>query len=292
MSRYPNTYNGQALGYVALASQKNAMSLYLMGVYGDPAREQALKEAYVRAGKRLDMGKSCLRFRKVEDLELGVLGELIESVSVEDYLRVYEAVRAKTAAGRKEAAKAKSAGGKMDEVGPSTRSATTKKKAAEKPAKVGSVSKARAAVTGRRRRVTAPGVRHEPVTATRSDRDGRKGASRGHGDEEVAANQRPRGCDPVSGAVAAPRSRAKADAQGAAKSAATKTPMTVRAATGRGKAKGDAQDVARSVAQEALGDGASSRSSQKGRSRWAGRRQVGSDKTPVTERAAAARSSQ
>lgn len=93
LSRYPVTYNRQPLGYVALAAQKNGYSLYLMGVYGDPVREQALRAAAVAQGRKLDMGKSCLRFRKPEDLPLETIGELIASMGVDDYIAVYEASR-------------------------------------------------------------------------------------------------------------------------------------------------------------------------------------------------------
>ncbi len=62
---YPNTYNGQPLGYLALAAQKNHFSLYMMGVYQDPEQEARLKEGFRKAGKKPDMGKSCLRFKKV-----------------------------------------------------------------------------------------------------------------------------------------------------------------------------------------------------------------------------------
>src|SRR5687768_1667385 len=79
LSRYPTTYNGQALGAAALASQKGYMSLYLMSVYGDPQQKAWFERAYRAAGKKLDMGKSCVRFRKLEDLPLDVIGDVIRS---------------------------------------------------------------------------------------------------------------------------------------------------------------------------------------------------------------------
>jgi hypothetical protein len=95
LERYPDTYNGQPLGYVALAAQKNHYALYLMGVYGDPEREAWLREEFRRAGKKLDMGKSCLRFRRLEDLPLDSIGELVGSVSPEEYIGIYERSRAR-----------------------------------------------------------------------------------------------------------------------------------------------------------------------------------------------------
>ena len=74
---YPDTYNGQPLCYVSLASQKNHMALYLMGAYGDPEQEKYLAEEFKKAGKKLDMGKSCLRFRKVEDLPLDAIAKIV-----------------------------------------------------------------------------------------------------------------------------------------------------------------------------------------------------------------------
>src|SRR4051812_46036638 len=58
LSRYPDTYNKQPLGYVGLAAQKNFNAIYLMGVYGDPVRAQRFKDGFARAGKKLDIGKS------------------------------------------------------------------------------------------------------------------------------------------------------------------------------------------------------------------------------------------
>jgi uncharacterized protein YdhG (YjbR/CyaY superfamily) len=95
LERYPTTYNGQPLGYAALAAQKNSYSLYLMGVYMDAEQEEALKEAFRREGKKLDMGKSCIRFKKAADLPLDAIGELIAATTPERYIAQYEASRAK-----------------------------------------------------------------------------------------------------------------------------------------------------------------------------------------------------
>ena len=93
LSRYADTYNRQPLGYVALAAQKHAYSLYLMCVYADGEQERALHEAAAAEGKKLDKGKSCLRFKRPEDLPLQAIGKLIASVSVDDYIALYEASR-------------------------------------------------------------------------------------------------------------------------------------------------------------------------------------------------------
>jgi uncharacterized protein YdhG (YjbR/CyaY superfamily) len=91
--RYPTTYNGQPLAVASLASQKNYMSLYLMSVYGE--RDQQFREEYERTGKRLDMGKSCVRFRSVDDLPLHLIARTIAATSVDDFIRTYEASRSR-----------------------------------------------------------------------------------------------------------------------------------------------------------------------------------------------------
>ncbi|MBP2473763.1 hypothetical protein JOF53_002635 [Crossiella equi] len=93
LSRYPKTYNGHPLGYVALASQKQYMSLYLSGLYCVPGAESEFRERFLATGRELDMGKSCVRFRKVEDLPLELVAEVVASTSPEEYIEVYERSR-------------------------------------------------------------------------------------------------------------------------------------------------------------------------------------------------------
>lgn len=93
LERFPNTYNGRPLGLAALASQKNYMSLYLNTVYGDPTTEAWFKERYAASGKRLDMGKSCVRFRRLEDLPLDVIGDTIARVDLDAFLAAMEEAR-------------------------------------------------------------------------------------------------------------------------------------------------------------------------------------------------------
>lgn len=91
LSRYPDTYNKQPIAYVALAAQKNHYALYLMSAYMDPARNEALKEAFARAGKKMDMGKSCLIFRKLDELPLDAIGTFISATPPEKLIEHYEA---------------------------------------------------------------------------------------------------------------------------------------------------------------------------------------------------------
>ena len=93
LKRYPDTYNGHPLPIAALAAQKNYNSVYLMGVYGDLATEKWFLKEYEESGKRLDVGKSCVRFKRAEDLPLELIGKTIARVPVDVYLKRYEAAR-------------------------------------------------------------------------------------------------------------------------------------------------------------------------------------------------------
>ena len=90
---YPVTYNGQPLGYAGLSAQKNSNSLYLNCVYASEERTQRLKRAWTAAGKKLDMGKSCIRFRRASDLALDVLRDEIASTPPADFIALYERVK-------------------------------------------------------------------------------------------------------------------------------------------------------------------------------------------------------
>jgi hypothetical protein len=93
LSAYPETYNGQPLLLAALASRKKFVTLYLMAVYGDEELERWFKDAYARSGKRLDMGRSCVHFKKADDIPHAVIAEAIAKVGVKRYIRIYEAAR-------------------------------------------------------------------------------------------------------------------------------------------------------------------------------------------------------
>ena len=101
LETYPETYNGHPLMYAALASQKRHMSLYLMNVYGDDESQRWFADGFAAAGKKLDMGKACVRFRKLDDLPLDLIGEAIARTPVDQYISSYEASRAQMAENRK-----------------------------------------------------------------------------------------------------------------------------------------------------------------------------------------------
>ncbi|NNC80987.1 MAG: DUF1801 domain-containing protein [Acidimicrobiales bacterium] len=89
----PDTYNGKPLMYAGLASQKNHMAVYLSNVYADPEITEWFLDAYKATGKKLDMGKSCVRFKKLENLPLEVIGEAIAHTSLEDFVELYDNAR-------------------------------------------------------------------------------------------------------------------------------------------------------------------------------------------------------
>ncbi len=98
LSVMPDTYNGQPLAFAALSSQKNYMSVYLMSIYARDDFRESFEEDYRASGKRLDMGKSCVRFKKLEDLSLDIIGKAIAACSMEEYVATYE--QSRTAAGK------------------------------------------------------------------------------------------------------------------------------------------------------------------------------------------------
>lgn len=103
-SVYPDGYHcdpKQPVPFAGLASQKNHMSLHLMGIYMDEEEAKWFKEAWAKTGKKLDMGKACIRFKRVEDLPLEVIGLAIKRVPVKKFLARYEGVLKETGKGAK-----------------------------------------------------------------------------------------------------------------------------------------------------------------------------------------------
>ena len=87
---YPDTYNGQPLMFAALASQKNHMAVYLSTIYAENGKREKFEAAYKATGKRFDVGKSCVRFRKLKDLPLDVIADAISSTSIQEFIRILE----------------------------------------------------------------------------------------------------------------------------------------------------------------------------------------------------------
>jgi|SRR5215207_6140793 len=95
LKTFPNTYNGHPLCCAALAAQKNYNSLYLMAAYGNPKQAAVLREGFASRGLKLDMGKSCVRFKTLDDLPLDVIGAVIASMSPQALIEAHESVHAR-----------------------------------------------------------------------------------------------------------------------------------------------------------------------------------------------------
>jgi Domain of unknown function (DU1801) len=153
----------QPLPFAGLASQKNHMALYLMSVYGEASQERWLRDAFRKAGRRLDMGKCCIRFKKLEDLPLEVIGEAIRRVPAKRYVEHYQrallamnkgaAARAakRTAAAKRAGSAAKPAAGgkskaarKVGTVGRGSRKASARAATGKAGAKPASARRTRA----------------------------------------------------------------------------------------------------------------------------------------------------
>lgn len=95
---YPPGYHcrpNEPLPYAGLASQKNSMTLYLCSVYQHKGMDSWFRKAFKDSGKKLDMGKSCIHFKKAEDLPLDVIGKAVARLPVKEFVRIYEAARKK-----------------------------------------------------------------------------------------------------------------------------------------------------------------------------------------------------
>ena len=90
LQTFADTYNGEPLVHTALANQKQHMSLYLNAIYADERIREDFEEAYRATGKRYDVGKSCVRFRRLDDLPLDVVAEAIQSTSAEQLIAQHE----------------------------------------------------------------------------------------------------------------------------------------------------------------------------------------------------------
>ena len=119
---YPAGYHcdpKQPLPFAGLASQKKYMSLYLMCIYGDSDHSKWFQEAWAKTGKKLDMGKSCVRFKKLDDLPLDVIGEAIKRVPAKTYIEHCVSAIKSTA---KSTSKSAGKSGKLEEIASSKKS--------------------------------------------------------------------------------------------------------------------------------------------------------------------------
>jgi len=93
LDRYPDTYNGQPLLYAALAAQKHHYALYLHGVYASEEDAGRLQRAYDEADMKLDVGRSCVRFKRLDQLLPEAIADSVGAVTVDEFIRRYEAAR-------------------------------------------------------------------------------------------------------------------------------------------------------------------------------------------------------
>lgn len=92
LERFPDTYNGQPLTLVSLANQKRHMALYLMGIYSSEDDAAWFRERWESTGQRLDMGKSCVRFTRLDRVPLDVVGEAVARTSVDEMIARHRGV--------------------------------------------------------------------------------------------------------------------------------------------------------------------------------------------------------
>lgn len=93
LDKFPDTYNKQPLMYAALASQKNHMAVYLSGIYMDKKLSENFINEYKLSGKKMDIGKSCVRFKKIEQLPLEVIVKAISAFTADEYIIKYKALK-------------------------------------------------------------------------------------------------------------------------------------------------------------------------------------------------------
>lgn len=140
-STYPAGYHCDPktpLPFAGMAAQKNHLSLYIMSVYFDGKDYQWLRDQFAKAGKKLDMGKSCIRFQKADDLPLEAIGQIFKRTTVKRYVKLYDDLRAQQAA---RTPKERSA----------ARAAAVKAKATIKKSKVSKAAKSASKKTAKRK---------------------------------------------------------------------------------------------------------------------------------------------
>ena len=102
---YPDTYNGQPLSFAGLASQKNHMAVYLSAIYGSPTLRETFEDRYRATGKRMDMGKSCVRFKRLDDLPLDVVGWAVGACTAAKFMAMHDEAASLRASNKSRAAK-------------------------------------------------------------------------------------------------------------------------------------------------------------------------------------------
>jgi hypothetical protein len=156
---FPSGYHcdpKQPLPYAGLASQKQHMSLYLMGIYGEPTVRAWFEEAWARTGKKLDMGAACIRFKRVEDLPLDVIGAAFRKLTLRGYIAHYQSMLdtrgSRAGAATKKAASASTKGGKSVAAKKKASPPTGNKTSSKTSSKIGKASSKKVASKATRSR--------------------------------------------------------------------------------------------------------------------------------------------
>jgi hypothetical protein len=134
LSVFANTYNKLPLAIAALGAQKGYMVVHLMALYGDPKLLAWFVDEFKRTGKKLDMGKACIRFKTLDDLPVDLIGRTVAKVPADQLIAWHEKVHAP----RREARKSRAKAGKpapRAPLAPSTPVAKTPSRSASKPRK-------------------------------------------------------------------------------------------------------------------------------------------------------------
>ena len=217
-TRLAETYNNQPLCVASLGAQKNHMALYLMSVYGDDKLQAWFEKAYKASGKKLDMGKSCVRFKKLDDLALDVIGDAIAKVPVDTFVARYEEARANTAGGKKAAGAAKAvaekAKGKASEIAAKAKAAIGKAQGKAKAALVKAEGRAATKAKHTAGKAKAALAKAEGQAATKAKHTAGKAKAALAKAEGQAATKAKQAAAKARGALANAKAKAKAKAPG------------------------------------------------------------------------------
>jgi len=170
---YPPGYHvdpRQPLPFVCLASQKNYMSVYLGTVYGEGSDEPWFREQWAKTGKQLDMGKTCIRFKTIEDVALDVLGEAIRRAPAYQFIAHYEsAIKTMSKPADEPAPKkaSKASATAAAKITKTSKPATAKRPVKKKASKATSAAVAKTTKTSKTRTVKKPVKKATNKTVTK-----------------------------------------------------------------------------------------------------------------------------
>ena len=105
LARYSDTYNGKAMWIAALGSPKSYLTLHFLPAYMSPGVTATLEKGFRAEGKKLDMVKGCIRFQQAGDLALGVIGDVLASLSVDKWVEIAESAKRRPAKKKKKTAR-------------------------------------------------------------------------------------------------------------------------------------------------------------------------------------------